>query len=192
MSSNSKQNKLIIFDFFGVLSTEVAPKFFLNHFKENSKELKDYYFIPADSGKYSFLETLKRISDDHNLDYDLVINEFKSYANLNQDLLNKILELKKNNYVALLSNAASGTFECLFGDFPFDKYFDKVFISCDYKMKKPDLAFYELCYNSFSNIKEAYFIDDNLENVKVLENTKIKGIQFKNNQELFEFFNKNI
>ena len=63
MSSNSKQNKLIIFDFFGVLSTEVAPKFFLNHFKENFKELKDYYFIPADSGKYSFLETLKRISN---------------------------------------------------------------------------------------------------------------------------------
>ena len=191
MNSNSKQNRLFIFDFFGVLSSEVAPKFFDNHFSnEDSKKTKDQYFIPADSGKYSFLETLKRISDDYKLDYEKVKKEFKSYAVLNNALLNKLLELRKNNYVALLSNAASGTFDYLFDGFDFDKYFDKHFISCDYKIKKPDLAFYELCYNSFNNIEEAYFFDDNLPNVTVLEGSKIEGIQYKNNKELFNFLDK--
>ena len=191
MNSNSKQNRLFIFDFFGVLSSEVAPKFFDNHFSnEDSKKIKDQYFIPADSGKYSFLETLKRISDDYKLDYEKVKKEFKSYAVLNNALLNKLLELRKNNYVALLSNAASGTFDYLFDGFDFDKYFDKHFISCDYKIKKPDLAFYELCYNSFNNIEEAYFFDDNLPNVTVLEGSKIEGIQYKNNKELFNFLDK--
>ena len=191
MNSNSKQNRLFIFDFFGVLSSEVAPKFFENHFSlEEAKKIKDNYFIPADSGIYSFLETLKRISQDYNLDYEEVKKEFKSYAVLNNDLLDKLLELRKNNYVALLSNAASGTFDFLFDGFDFNKYFDKYFISCDYKIKKPDLAFYSLCYNSFENIKEAYFFDDNISNVKVLEGTKIKGIQFKNNEELFYTLDK--
>ena len=47
-------NRLIIFDFFGVLGGELSPKWFKNHFEENlAVELKNKYFIPADNGIYT-------------------------------------------------------------------------------------------------------------------------------------------
>ena len=191
MNLNSKRSRLIIFDFFGVLSSEVAPKFFSNHFSsDEAKILKDKYFIPGDLGKYTFYEVLKNISLDYNLDYEELVKEFKSYGKLNYELLNKIKELRKNNYVALLSNACSGIFEFLFPNLNFNDYFDKYFISCDYKMKKPSIEFYELCYKSFNNIEEAYFIDDNIENIKVLKNTPINGVLYTSNIELFKLLNK--
>ena len=36
------------------------------------------------------------------------------------------------------------------------------------------------------------FIDDNISNIEVLKNTKIKGILYKNNEELFHLLNKYI
>ena len=149
MSSCSKV--LFLFDFYGVLSSEIAPKWFSNHIKdeEEASILKNKYFEPADLGKYTFKETIDRMA--HDLGYNSIdiLEEMKSYAKLNIELLNKILELKKKNKVGLLSNAAIGIFDLLFPDLDFHIYFDKAFVSCDYKIKKPDLKFYNLAIDQF-------------------------------------------
>ena len=191
MNSNSQKNRLIIFDFFGVISSEIAPLFFDNHFsKEEAKILKDKYFIPGDLGEFSFFEVLKMISIDYNMDYDELLKEFKSYGTLNYELLDKIKELRCNNHLAFLSNACSGIFEFLYPNLKFDDYFDKTFLSYDYKMKKPSIEFYELCYKSFMNIEEAYFIDDNISNINAIKNTPINGVLYTSNEELFKLLNK--
>ena len=60
-------------------------------------------------------------------------------------------------------------------------------------IKKPDLKFYNLAIDQFhENFDEIYFIDDNISNIEVLKNTKIKGILYKNNEELFHLLNKYI
>ena len=183
--------RLILFDFYGVLSSEIAPKWFSNHIKDKNEAniLKNRYFEPADLGIFTFKETIDLMAKDLGFNSLDILNEMKSYAKLNMELFNKILELKEKNTIGLLSNAAIGIFDILYPELDFNLYFDKVFISCDYKIKKPDLRFYNLAVEAFnSDFSEIYFIDDNISNIKVLENTKIKGILYKNNEQLFKIF----
>ena len=180
--------RLIIFDFFGVLGGELSPKFFAKHFNdEEAKRLKDNYFVPADNGDYTITETFKRISDDLNIDYDLIYNEFKENVSINYELFDYIKKLREKNTVALLSNAAKGIFELYYPSINLEECFDKVFISSNYHMQKPQFRFYNLCKDSF-NIKfdEVYMIDDNIKNIKDLNQIDITGIQYINNEELFK------
>jgi len=183
-----KDKRLIIFDFFGVLGGELSPKWFGRHFDENkAKELKDKYFVPADNGVYTIYETLEHISKDLGFDYDVVINEFRENVKVNEELFNYVLKLRENNTVCLLSNAAIGIFDLFYPNVNVNKYFDKVFISAEHHMQKPEYRFYLKCVNSFDNkFDEIYMIDDNLKNIKDLNNIGIKGIQYFNNEELFK------
>ena len=182
--------RLILFDFFGVLADEVAPKWFSNHIKDKAEanRLKNYYFEKGDLGEYTFKETIENMASDLGYDKDDILNEMISYGKLNLPLLNMVKELRKKNTVCLLSNACDGIFELLFPNLDFKEYFDKWFISCYYKIKKPDLRFYNLAVDILNQeFDEIYFIDDNMNNVSVLENTKIKGIQYTNLDTIMQF-----
>ena len=65
------------------------------------------------------------------------------------------------------------------------KWFDKVFISSKYKIKKPNKAFYKLCINSFNEYADIYMVDDNILNLDISD-LGIKGILYKSNEDLFE------
>ena len=185
-------NTLIIFDFFGVIGGELSPKWFKNHFEENlAVELKNKYFIPADNGIYTIEETINNMASDLGFKYDAILNELKLNVSINNELLDYILKLRKNNKVILLSNAAKGIFELFYPSINLNDYFDKVFISAYHNMQKPDLKFYLKAINSFSNkFDEIYMIDDNIKNISHLNEINVKGIQYKNNKELFEVLNK--
>ena len=183
---------LYIFDFFGVLSDEIMPKFFTNHIDDErkAKELKSYYLNPCDLGERSLKDAIRIISIDLKIDEIVIMNEIKGYARLNKDVLDFILTLKKNNKTALLSNASKDIFEMLF-EIDFNKYFDKTFISAYYGIMKPDIKFYEMCVNSFTkDFDNIYFIDDNIDNVLPLKNTKIQGIRFTGLDDLKEILKK--
>jgi len=180
------KNRLIIFDFFGVLGGEISPRWFRNHFPlEEAVALKDMYLDPADLGEYSVYDVIHKLSINYSIPEEDIKKEWKSYAKRNDELFDYILKLRKNNKVALLSNASEGIFDLIYPT-DFNKYFDKAFISCEHKMKKPDVKFYELCVNSFdTKFDEIYMIDDNTKNLNHLGEIGIHGIQYKNNQELF-------
>lgn len=185
-------NRLIIFDFFGVIGGELSPKWFKNHFEENKAiELKNKYFIPADNGIYTIEETINNMASDLGFTYDAILNEFKLNVSLNNELLDYIMKLRKNNKVILLSNAAKGIFELFYPNINLEEYFDKVFISAYHNMQKPDLNFYLKAINSFDNeFDEIYMIDDNIKNICHLNEINVKGILYKNNKDLFEILDK--
>ena len=184
--------RLIIFDFFGVLGGELSPKWFGRHFnEEEAKVLKDKYFIPADNGEYTIVETLERMAGDLGFKYEDILNEFKENVYRNEELFNYLIKLRKNNTVALLSNAALGIFDLFYPGLDLNKYFDKVFISAENHMQKPHFEFYELCMNSFdTKFDEVYMIDDNLKNIKDIHQIGIKGIQYFNNNDLFKILDE--
>lgn len=171
---------LIIFDFFGVISSEISVRWF----NKRNLDSKDYYFGPADLGERSFLETIDLMSRDLGYSSSDILAELKSYAKLNYELISYIKSLRDNNYVALLSNAPADIFEVLYPELDLNGLFDKVFISSNYKMKKPNLDFYKLCLNSFGNV-EAIMIDDNISNLN-LSSIGIKGMLYKSNEDLFK------
>lgn len=173
--------RLIIFDFFGVISSEIATKWF-DRRKLNSK---DYYFSKADLGEMSFIETIELMASDFKLSASDILAELKSYAKLNYELINFIKKLRENNYVALLSNAPEDIFDILYPELRLEDIFDEVFISSKYKIKKPNKAFYKLCINSFNEYADIYMVDDNILNLDISD-LGIKGILYKSNEDLFE------
>lgn len=179
---------LIIFDFFGVVSHELAPTWFKSHFKtEESKALKDKYFKNGDLGEYDIYELFKMMAKDLNLDYNTIITEIKSYAKLNYELIDFIDELRKKYDVVLLSNAVRGIYELFFPELDLNAHFDKLFVSCNYGLIKPNLDFYKLVVDSYDEkFDQVIMIDDSYNNVKDLDKINIKGIQFINNQDLFK------
>ncbi len=184
--------RLIIFDFFGVLGGELSPKWFSNHFEDSkAKELKEKYFVPADNGEYTIVETLERIANDLGYKYEDVLSEFKENVFTNSELFSYIEKLRKNNTVALLSNAALGIFDLFYPGLDIYKYFDKVFISAEHHMQKPHFEFYLLCVNSFdTKFDEIYMIDDNIKNIKDLGEIGIEGIRYTDNASLFNKLDK--
>ena len=187
-------SRLFIFDFFGVLSGEIANRFFFNHYNSDvALKIKDEYFKPADVGLITFTETLKKISLDIGIKYEEVLDEFKRYGVVNEELLKYILKLKenKNNCIAMLSNAPKDLHKLLYSQIRLDEYFEKIYISGQQGISKPDLKFYELCVNSFNKkFDEIYMIDDSNKNLKDLDKINIKGILYTNNTELFKILNK--
>ena len=184
-------SKLFIFDFFGVLSGEIANRFFLNHYNSDiALQKKDEFFKPADVGLTTFSETIKKISDDSGIKYEEIIEEFKKYGAINEELFKYILKLKNKHHIALLSNAPKDLHKILYPQVNLNEYFEKVFISGQQGISKPDLKFYELCVNSFNQkFDEIYMIDDSTKNLQNLNKLNIKGILYTTNEELFKILN---
>ena len=187
-------SKLFIFDFFGVLSGEIANRFFLNHYNQDiALKIKDEYFKPADIGLITFTKTIKKISEDIGIKYEDIFEEFKKYGNINEELFKYILKLKKNknNHIALLSNAPKDLHKLLYSEINLNEYFEKIYISGQQGISKPNLQFYELCVNSFNEkFEEIFMIDDSSKNLKDLDKIYIKGILYTNNDELFKVIDK--
>lgn len=183
------KNELVIFDFFGVLCAEIAPVWFNRYFEENeAKTLKASYFVRGDLGYDDIYEIAEKIAKNHGMDKETILKEWKELTLLNDELFEQIKVLKKDYHLALLSNAPKGLFEFLFGDkkFLYD-YFEKVFISAEEKLAKPDFAFYKYCINSFNmDFDKIYMIDDNISNLEKLSQLNIDTILYKKGLNLLE------
>ncbi|MFI1771325.1 HAD family hydrolase [Thalassobellus citreus] len=100
----------------------------------------------------------------------------------------KILDtlIKSNNYkVVALTNWSNETFPIAKKYFEFLTWFDGIVVSGDEKTRKPFKEIYEITLNKFNiNPEKAIFIDDNLRNIEAANALKIKGIHFKNPEQL--------
>ena len=187
-------SKLFIFDFFGVLSWEIANRFCFNHFnKDSALKIKDDYFAKADIGERTFEDIMQQMAKDLNINYNDILQEFKNYGVINSELFEYILKIKNNNknHVALLSNAPKDLHKLLYPQIDLNKYFEKIFISGQQGFSKPNIKIYELCVKSFNmDFEEIFMIDDSEKNLKNLDKLNIKSILFTTNEELFKILDK--
>ncbi len=175
------KNKLVIFDCFGVIFDEIAPPFFKRHFdEETAKILKDKYFIPADLGEITRNELFDRMSSELGMKKEAILNEWEELIHLRPYMVKEIEKIGEKADVALLSNAPLGFVEELFEKNNIARLFDKMFISCNLKMAKPDPEIYRHCVSSFGkDYEEIYMVDDNLANVEKLGELGIIGVHFQ-------------
>ena len=81
----------------------------------------------------------------------------------------------------------------LYPNIDLNKYFEKIYISGQQGISKPDLKFYEICVKSFGqDFEEIYMIDDSEKNLKNLDKLNIKSILIKSNEELFKILDKHL
>ena len=182
------ENKLYIFDCFGVIFGEIAPTFFNRHFQpDEAAELKEKFFVPADLGESTLDEIFDNISEETGLKVEDIKKEWDELIVLNKEIIPVIEKLHKNNTVILLSNAPLGFVEKLMSEYKLEYLFDKMFISCNLKISKPNPEIYLHCVNSFENkFDKVYMIDDNLKNLEPLPAIGITPVLFTSTQKLIE------
>lgn len=183
----------IIFDFFGVIRSEVAPVWFIKHIKDKQKAitLKNRLFEPFDSGKKSENELFLQLSKISGKKPAIIKKEFDGLATLNDPMLYIIKELNKNYKIGLCSNGGSRFVRSLLKKHSLKKYFDSIIISSEIGITKPAKEIYLKSLEELGvKPKEALFIDDNIKNIKGAQKLGMQTILFQNYDQFVEDLNK--
>jgi len=177
-------NNLILCDCFGVILDEVAVGWFRDHFEDQAlaDSLKDKYFVDVDLGNMPLDDVFSIIERDLGFNALEMKKDWYRRIHLRQEMLDYIDELRsKGNTVVMLSNAGYPFMDDMIEKYNFKKHFDKIFVSCNYHLIKPDPAFYKLAVNSFEQkFDKIFMIDDSPKNLAPLKDLGISGILFSN------------
>ncbi len=182
--------KTIFFDFFGVISSEVAPFWFQARFDEKTaKTLKEKYMSPADKGDINEEIMFKNLSELSGESPEKICSDFLDLAVINKDVVAMIDKLSKNYKIVLLSNAQDTWLHKILTRDNLYKCFDLMIISAEVGLIKPNSEIFNLALlRSNSKAEESVFIDDNPINVSAAERVGIKGLVFSDIEKLKKDF----
>lgn len=101
-----KTIKAIIFDFFGVISSVVAPRWFGENLSDGQlAEISATAVGPVDRGEISETEFFQRIADAAHKTPSDVRSEWLSLASIDHDLVDYIRTIHDRYKIAICSNA---------------------------------------------------------------------------------------
>jgi len=184
--------KYIFFDFFGVISSEIAPIWFRRHFTAaEADRIKSEIVAPADLGLVSEAEMFRQLSERMGIPAEQIANEWQDLIFINAPLVSFIQKLKEQYPVYLLSNAIAPFIRRILESHNLYGLFDSIFISSEMGCAKPDRAFFDIVLDTLNvSAEDAVFIDDNLSNIKGAALAGIDGILFSENQSFKLEFDK--
>lgn len=109
-----------------------------------------------------------------------MVSDFYPYMPVYENMYEFVERIKKAGYnVYLLSNATARFFD-RYLDIPAISLMDGMFISCVYKLLKPEREIYEAFCNKFSLVpEECFFIDDMATNIEGAKAFGMKGFVYK-------------
>ncbi len=182
--------KGIIFDFFGVISSEVAPFWFAKYFPQDKiAELKEKYVSPADRGEISYVQLLSQLSQVGNTSPEKVRKELDDLVIINQEVVSFIKEIKETHKVGLLSDAPSEFLKGILHKHDLENLFDEIVISSEVHITKKNKDIYSLILKKMElNVTEVMFVDDNNQNIKLAEELGIKGYVYDSTKDLIHLF----
>ncbi len=182
------EKKLIIFDFFGVISTEVAPQWFRRYFPpEEADRRKMALCVPADRGDIDETEYFCRLSALTGEDPGQIMADWMELAVLHRDILPLLAQLRACCQVALLSNAPAGYLHRVLSREHLYSAFDSIVISSEVHLIKPDPAMFRLLLERRGVAPEdAVMIDDNPGNLQGAAEAGIDGILYTGVPQLLE------
>ena len=180
--------KVILFDFFGVISSEVSPIFFKRYFnEEEAKIVKEEIMSKGDKGELNEEEIYDLIAKRVNETPLKVKEDFKKLIHINYELVNYIKELKKEYKIYLLSNAVSSFLRRILKENNLYELFNEVYISGEIKLIKPYKEYFNYVIEK-ENLDPSMciMIDDNKKNIEGAISCNLNGIVFTNNKDLKE------
>lgn len=186
--------KVIIFDFFGVISSGIAPVWFGKHFSgEKALELKEKYAKPVDLGEISESDFFGQLAELVSDTPENIRNEWLKLSVINLELVEFIRNLKNKYKIALCSNAPAPFLREIIRKNNLTVLFDTIVISSEVKLIKPETAIFDVVLSNLKiNREEAVFVDDDSGNVLNAEEGGIKSFIFSNSKKLesdFKLYN---
>lgn len=185
--------KAIIFDFFGVIHNDQYKEWLTKHGLKKDGEFSSLS-KKADKGQISTDEFFQAISSLNNSSLEEVKKEFETNTKIDKNMVNLILEFKKQGYtIALLSNASSNYLHGINGFSKIEKIFDHVIISGNEGMAKPDPNFFMHALDLLGvEPEEAIFIDDSPTNVQSANSLGIDSFLYTNIEDLQKWLSHKI
>lgn len=185
--------KAIVCDLFDVL-LEVNSK----DEYQVSNELEVYFFSQAMFNSQHFREVMIGRLSEAELWKTVALNinlspfegirlaeRYYSMIRLNNDFLVFLRTLRPHYKIAILSNASSNVRDILIQQFHLDQEVDKIIISADEGMMKPELEIFIRTANILeAEPEEILFIDDEPFNLIAAQKVGMRIVQFKNTQEV--------
>lgn len=176
--------KAVIFDFFGVIYSDPANRWFKKHSIERSGEYADV-FKQVDRGYITIEQAFKDLERLSGQPESEIREVFGQTDMLDREVVEIIKNLKNSYKLVLLSNASSGYLRKLLAENNLDDLFDELVISSEVGVIKPDPEAFRLALeNSGTSAKDAIFIDDWLINVESAEKLGITGLLFESAEKL--------
>lgn len=179
--------KALVFDNFGVLMDVVYGS--LRHVLPVEARARLLSILDeADNGRISADDELKQIVEllnEYNLDGAEQVAKAIQFSKKNDELLNFILEKRDQYKTAMLSNVSAVIWNYYTPE-QMEKYFDRVVLSYQEAIAKPDPRIYQLvCKRLGVEPSECVFADDNEVNVDAANKIGMHGIVFTSNGDYF-------
>lgn len=182
------RKELIIFDFFGVISSEVFPVWAKKYFSETEiKIIRKEIIEKGDKGIIKEQEIFKQLSEIVGKNSEDILNEWLEIAVINNEMITLIKNLRKKYQIALLSNAIGEFLNRILDRIDTAQLFDFIVISSEANIIKPDKKIFELLLSKMNiQANNSIFIDDNIINVEAARSIGIEAILFEDVQQLKE------
>lgn len=178
--------KGIIFDFFGVISSEVSPFWLQKHFPQDQvADFEEKYISPVNRGDISYEQLIDQLAQAANLSPENVRKEWSDLVVVNEKAVSFIKEMQGDYKIGLLSDAPAEFLRTILHEYGLENLFDEIVISSEVKITKRDTAIYSLMLERLGLAgSEVVFIDDKLSNIKLAEQLGIKGHVYDSTKDL--------
>ena len=169
---------VIIFDCFGVVIKKDVSMVWLKENLDDDTilEIRKKYYPDADGGKISGAQLYEILASYSNWSAPDIEKYFHSLVELDESVIELIKRLRKNNHVVMLSNCFSGFLDGVLKEHELYSLFDKIIVSCDVHMVKPNKDIYHYALSFFDGCDSAVMIDDNFVNLEGAINAGIENV----------------
>lgn len=181
--------KAIIFDFFGVIASDMYILWLKkNGLGDQVQSLIQSHFQYSDVGTLSAEDLHSYLASLVGRSTNAVESELKEYLQLDPNVAQYIKSFWNNPLqIAICSNAPKNIVESFLNEKGIQRYFNHVIISSALGMRKPNKDIFEKTLQMLG-LKpwETVFVDDKEENIQAAEELGLKGILFESILDLSE------
>lgn len=172
--------QVLIFDFFGVISAEVAPPWLSKYFNaDDAAHIKEGLIVEADRGAISQDALFAELGRRAGMSGPQAEAEWHALAKINTTMVQHLKSLRHKHRVALLSNAPSPLLRHILHKHNLEPLFEQILVSAEEGLAKPNPAIYQLLLSRLGvSVQDALFIDDNPANINSAASIGLKGIVF--------------
>jgi HAD superfamily hydrolase (TIGR01509 family) len=183
--------RAVIFDFFGVIHSDPASRWFAKNNIERTGRYEDV-FKQVDYGQITMSEAFHALSALSKRPVSELKHVFGQTNMIDEEVISLIHKLKHNYSIGLLSNATGNYLRGILAEQSISQLFDQVVISSDVGTIKPDPVIYVKMLEVLGcTAEEAVFIDDGIHNVHASQKLGMLGIDFTNAANLLQELKKN-
>lgn len=171
----------IIFDFFGVISSEVASTWIAKNIEDEKKQNLAYqYLYSGDKGDISYNELLEGFFNLTAIPQKRINKEWRELAIINTELIKKIQKLKITHKIALCSDAPSEFLRSILKDNNLESLFNIINISSEQGTTKKEIHIFKDTLDKLGlSASQVVFIDDNNKNIDIAKSIGIKSYGYK-------------